>query len=153
MEVVNVVGGLFWSDILVEVFYGDDIVVDVDSKLGVVVVVDVVELSDIFDVEFVDIFDAEFVDIFDAEFVDIFDAEVAGIFDVEFVDIFDAEVDIVVFGPAITTGGIFSLTGWDVFFVSFIMFDASFLRFSICFSVVSMIFDSTIASNNWTPVT
>ncbi len=121
---------------MVDVFDGDDNAVNVVSELGVLLVVYVDELSDIFDVEFSDIFDVGKVDIFDVKFVCIF-----------------SDVDKALFGPAITTGWIFSLIGCDAFLVSFIIFVASFLRFSICFSVVSTILDSTIASNNWTPVT
>ena len=54
----------------------------------------------------------------------------------------------VVIGTGTGTG-----TGADVFCVSLIILDASVFSVSICFWVVSSIFDSTIASYNLTPLT
>ena len=67
--------------------------------------------------------------------------------------IVDAE-DVVFDGAAIITGAATTTgTVLEAFLVSCIILDASVLRVSICFWVVSNILDSTIASYNLTPFT
>ena len=67
----------------------------------------------------------------------------------ELEEIVESTFCIGVFSPTITTAGF----GSDDFLVSVIILEASFLRLSICFCVVSTILDSTIASNILTPLT
>ena len=70
--------------------------------------------------------------------------------------VFDGAAIITGDGAAIITGAGAATTtgvGLEAFLVSCIILDASVLRVSICFWVVSNILDSTIASYNLTPFT
>lgn len=151
------VDGLFYIELgRLFVEYGIEELTDVVDVIGIVVDVfdDVIGVIDdvIGDIDDVDDVIGVIGDVLDVndDVLDVLD--VIGIVDMGDVsDNIPDDTFVPVLLPTITTAGTF--TSSEAFLVSEIIFEASFLRFSICFCVVSTILDSTIASKIWTPVT